>query len=477
MLCLALCLFPGTAFAQQPEACSPTNPKPKNSNVRVPDVGKPGTPAGGVADGWVLLYEDDSYQQLSDEVFCKNNKIQFSSSDAVERGNLTSVVSTGKYGNTNTFLWKGDFPFFSVLHTFAGYPNDGAYPNAPLIKDSAGNFYGTTNGHCGTVFKVDPTGKSTVLYNFTGGADGCAPTSGLARDSSGNLYGATYSGGDPSCTGDPYAGGCGVVFKVDTNNVETFLHTFEREYGANPSSGVVLDSSGNLYGVTVYGGAYDYGTVYKLDTNRPSSSYTVLWNFTGGADGAQPREERLLLDSSGNLYGTASSGGSTGYGTVFKVDQSGNETTLYTFIGPPDDGCIPTGALAMDTSGNLYGTTSGCSPEPPGPDGTVWELSGPNEFVMHVFTGGADGGNPTGGVILDASGNVYGGAYPGGAYNNGVLFRITPSGTETVLYDFSGGADGAGPGMPLLDSEGYLWGVAAGGGSSSYGTLWGFDLK
>jgi len=118
------------------------------------------------------------------------------------------------------------------------------------------------------------------------------------------------------------------------------------------------------------------------------------------------------MDSSGNLYGTASVGGAyaypSGYGTVFKVDQSGNETTLYTFFGPPDDGCTPMGAVTMDASGNLYGTTSGCSNGNGG--GTVWELSGANEFVMHYFTGGADGGYPLGGVILDASGNVYGSA-------------------------------------------------------------------
>jgi uncharacterized repeat protein (TIGR03803 family) len=489
MLCLALCLLSGIAFAQTPDACSPIKPKPKNSNVKVPDVGKPRTPAGGVSNGWVLLYEDDSYQKISDEVFCRNNKIQFSSSDGenrfnknpnctsttctkvVEQGNQTQVVLTGKYGNTNTFLWKGDFPFFSVLHTFAGPPNDGANASL-LIKDAAGNFYGATgqggSANAGTVFKVDPSGKLTVLYSFTGGADGGNPDSGLARDSSGNLYGTTFYGGDVSCSGGV---GCGVVFKLDASNVETVLHTFHGPPDGFEPGGVILDSSGNLYGGTYNGGPYcNCGIVYKLDT---SNVETVLWNFTSGADGWVPSGP-LLMDSSGNLYGTAAFGGSGGYGTVFKVDQSGNETTLFSFSGPPIDGCYPGGGVAMDGSGNLYGTTSdGCSGST---FGTVWKVSGSNEFLMHTFTGGGDGATPYG-VILDALGNVYGTTSRGGVFNNGALFQVTPSGTETVLYDFSGSADGGGPGALLLDSEGYLWGAAGGGGSAGYGTLWGFDLK
>jgi uncharacterized repeat protein (TIGR03803 family) len=457
-------------------------------------VGKPKTPTGGVANGWVLLYENDGYQQLSDEVFCKNNQIQSSRSNGeknfnnnpnctnttctkvVEQANLTQVVLTGTYGNTNTFRWKGDFPFFSTFYTFAGPPNDGAYPASPLIKDSAGNFYGTTYGggsaNAGIVFKVDPSGKSTVLYNFTGGADGSNPGSGLARDSSGNLYGTTVYGGNLSCTGG-IGVGCGVVFKLDTSNVETVLHSFNWNDGAFPGGGVILDSSGNLYGTTTNGGAYcNCGTVYKLDT---SNVETVLWSFTSGADGWVPIGEQLLMDSSSNLYGTAQYGGNAGYGTVFKVDQSGNETTLFSFSGPPDDGCYPVGSVAMDSSGNLYGTTSGtCG----GSNfGTVWKLSGSNEFLMHTFTGGADGGDPIAGVVLDASGNVYGTTAQGGVFNNGAVFQVTPSGTETVLYDFSGSADGGKPSALLLDSEGYLWGTAQGGGSAGYGTLWGFDLK
>jgi uncharacterized repeat protein (TIGR03803 family) len=201
---------------------------------------------------------------------------------------------------------------------------------------------------------------------------------------------------------------------------------------------------------------------------------TVLWSFTGGADGSVPSGEQLLMDSSGDLYGTAFLDGSGGCGTLFKVDQSGNETTDFSFSGPPIDGCNPVGSVAMDSSGNLYGTTTAYG----GPNrGTVWKLSGANEFLMHTFTGGADGGQPSAGVILDTSGNVYGTTDLGGVFNYGVLFQVTPSGTETVLYDFSGSFDGAYPSALLLDSEGYLWGTATGGGSAGYGTLWGFDLN
>jgi uncharacterized repeat protein (TIGR03803 family) len=183
-----------------------------------------------------------------------------------------------------------------------------------LIRDSAGNLYGTTNGGgasgAGVVFQIDPSGNETVLYNFTGGADGGFPFGGLIRDSAGNLYGTTNGGG---------ASGAGVVFKVDRAGNETMLYSFTGGPDGGYPLWVVLarDSAGNLYGTTSGGGASGNGVVFKLD---PSGNETVLHSFTGGADGSSPFAG-VVLGSNGNLYGTTPFGGQTNAGIVFEIKQ------------------------------------------------------------------------------------------------------------------------------------------------------------
>ncbi len=185
----------------------------------------------------------------------------------------------------------------AVLHNF-GSPPKGAGPYGGVIQDSAGNLFGTTTGGGtagdGVVFKVDPSGRETVLHNFSG-ADGVSPEAGLIRDSSGNLYGTTVRGG---------VFDAGVVFKLDATGAETVLYSFCAQSGcadgSNPNAGVVRDASGNLYGTTTWGGASGNGTVYKLDT---TGHQTVLYSFNGGADGGRPFGG-VVLGPSGNLYGT-----------------------------------------------------------------------------------------------------------------------------------------------------------------------------
>ena len=214
-----------------------------------------------------------------------------------------------------------------VLHNFAS-PRDGAYPDWGVIRDWAGNLYGTTNGsysdvggggtnNAGVVYKVDNCGHETLLYSFTGGADGSSPNR-LTLDSSGNLYGTTTNGGG--------AANAGVVFKLDPSGHETVLYTFTGlADGGNPFGGVVRDSAGNLYGVTSSGGgASSTGVVYKID---PMGRETVLYSFKGGSDGAYPNP--VILDAAGNLYGTTTNGGgAANAGVVFKVDPAGNESVL-----------------------------------------------------------------------------------------------------------------------------------------------------
>jgi uncharacterized repeat protein (TIGR03803 family) len=238
-----------------------------------------------------------------------------------------------------------------VLYAFKGGATDGRGPLAGLVRDASGNLYGTTFGggtsNLGVVFRLDPIRTETVRYSFLGGTDGWGPEAGLVRDSAGNLYGTTGGGGA--------SGGYGTVFKLDPSGIETVLYAFAGGMdGINPQAGVVRDAWGNLYGTTSAGGdlTCNCGTVFKLDT---AGTETVLYRFTG-TDGSVP-VAGVVRDAKGNLYGTTSRGGAFGYGTVFKLDKADALTVLHSFTRGAD-GATPNAGLVFDTAGNLYGTAS-----------------------------------------------------------------------------------------------------------------------
>src|ERR1039458_5027725 len=197
------------------------------------------------------------------------------------------------------------------------------------------------------------TATETVLHHFASPPQGAYPEAGVVRDPAGNLDGTTVNGG---------AAGWGVVFKLDTAGRQTVLYNFTGGAdGGNPSGGVIGDSAGNFYGTTLNGGAASWGVVFKLDK---SGHETVLYSFTGGTDGWNP-SGGVIRDSAGNLYGTTQIGGAEGWGVVFKLDKSGQETVLYSFTGGTD-GWNPSGGVIRDSAGNLYGTTSTTSGSAPG---------------------------------------------------------------------------------------------------------------
>jgi uncharacterized repeat protein (TIGR03803 family) len=375
---------------------------------------------------------------------------------------------------------------FTVLHSFKGSP-DGGFPNGGLILDSKGNLYGTTSeggtgacdGGCGTVFKLSPAGKEVVLYSFTGtNGDGKYPQGELVRDASGNLYGTTYGGGTSGNACNKY--GCGTVFMLDAAGHETVLYSFAGGVdGATPESGVVRDAEGDLYGTTHLGGAYDWGTVFVVD---PSGNESVLHSFNGVTGDGGDAVGGLILDSAGVLFGTTQGGGivsshclpnlEIGCGTIFQISTAGDESVLYDFTGHRD-GNTPSGKVVRDNAGTLYGTSQ---PQPvPVGYGAIFRLDAAGTFnVLHVFSGGAGGADPFAGLVRSPAGDLFGTTYQGGGGGNtcqtfdggcGIAFEFSHTGHFSVLHSFTGGADGGWLFAPLaLDAEGTLYGTANVGG-------------
>jgi uncharacterized repeat protein (TIGR03803 family) len=394
---------------------------------------------------------------------------------------------------------RGQAQTYTVLHSFSGA--DGANSHGDLIRDAAGNLYGTTafggtsancSGGCGTVFELNPSsGVETVLHSFSG-PDGAFPAAGVIMDAAGNFYGTTVEGGG---TGFCRHFGCGTVFKLDTTGNLTVLYAFIGDGdGGNPVAGLVMDAAGNLYGTTSFGGntSGSFGVVFKV--NPSTHMETVVYNFQGFSDGARPAAA-LIMDAAGNLYGTTPAGGgfssptcgnqgAVDCGTVFEVTPSiGAETVLYRFKGAPD-GASPVAPLIMDTAGNLYGTTSagGTSTNCPGGCGTAFKLNPSSgvETVLRNFTGLADGASPQAGLTMDAAGNLYSTTSGGGASATcpgcGTVFKLDASDNETLLRTFAGSAgtpmDGAVSVTGLsTDGAGGLYGTTVAGGASGLGTV------
>jgi uncharacterized repeat protein (TIGR03803 family) len=354
-------------------------------------------------------------------------------------------------------LAAGSRPPFSVVHTFTGA--DGARPLGDLLLNG-GILYGTTSGggvyNAGSVFQIDVgTSTETVLHSFAGGTlDGADPLAGLIADVAGNLYGVTYGGG---------AHNSGTLFEVPFLGGFRLLHSFKGPLteGMDPAGTLVMDGAGNIYGTTYLGGnTKGWGTTFEYTAG---GIYFTGQSFS--PNGALPRAGLHL--EGGHLYGTTSGGGNMAFGgTVFVTQGTG---PLYTFTGGAD-GAQPMAAVIGDGQGNLYGTASAGGNSPFGSgNGVIFKINiaTHQETVLHTFTG-PDGSSPMGRLVRDGSGNMYGTTMFGGAHGYGTVFELDSLGTLTTLYDFTGGADGGNPFAGLLiDGSGNLWGVTPAGGSAA----------
>jgi uncharacterized repeat protein (TIGR03803 family) len=355
--------------------------------------------------------------------------------------------------------------------------SDGETPNGTLIADKAGDLLGVTMqggpADAGTIFALPPHGRLKMLYSFDGTYS--APSGPLLLLPSGTYYGTASAGGYGP---DP---GCGAVFKMHPrlplNGAFTTLYVFQGPDGCQPAFGVTLKHHDQLYGITATGGTYGDGVLFQL--NPETGVEMVLHAFGGPGDGAYP-SSGLTPGIGGNYYGTTSSGGLNGLGTVYQIAPDGTESLIYSFTGQ-EDGAGPTGGVIQDDVGNLYGVTSAggdlsCVYSSTPGCGVVFKiLTNDTERTLHTFNNKNFPDSyvePTGGVIMGAGGTLYGNASGGGRDFVGFTFQVTPSGKMTVLHNFKRGDEGGG-GYPngitpvnglVQNAAGALFGTTSFGG-------------
>ncbi len=370
----------------------------------------------------------------------------------------------GKNGVGTIFRVDSQGNLISV-HSF-GYA-DGANPIAGLVQGSDGTLYGTTSkggtNNLGVVFKMDFLGNVTRLHSFTG-TDGENPYAGLMQASDGMFYGTTNSGG---------AHEVGTIFQIDTSGDLTTLHHFNRYVnGARPAGELIQATDGLIYGTTSWGGSYDEGSVFSMDS---ASHVVTLHSFKFG-DGARP-VAALVEAADGNFYGTTVGGGTSQLGTVFRVDPSGGFSSLHSFNLA--DGAYPEAALIQASDGGLYGTTSRGDTWSGG-WGTVFKVETSGDLTtVHSFTG-SDGAHPRSALVEASDGNLFGttDADRIGAdytYIAGAVFKMSLSGDVTTLHELTW-TNGVLPGSLIQSTDGHLYGTTAFGGTNDFGTIFGFDF-
>ena len=386
---------------------------------------------------------------------------------------------------TPTLIVSTQAQTVNTIYKFDTAAGGGSLPYSGLIEDVAGNFYGTTADggahNAGTVYRLSPNSSGgfthTILYSFEGGStDGAFPHASLFRDSAGNLYSTTVNGGNSAavCNVGPFPG-CGIIFKLSPTTTgqwtETVLHRFSGTDGGNSFSGLIRAAAGNFYGVTLNGGSHAMGVAFELSLTSTGWKETVLHNFAGGMDGAVPFIQcaTLAMDASGNLYGSTYRGGPANAGTVFKLSPP-TETTrtwiekiLYSFKGG-SDGSEPFSGVILGKNENLYGTTTfGGTAGNNG--GIVFELTAANGYaktVLHNFNRLTDPAEDfPNGLTFDANGNLWG-------MTEYALFKLSPGPsdwTETFVFNWQNTPGWSTAFTPLIvDSRGALWGTDTWGG-------------
>jgi uncharacterized repeat protein (TIGR03803 family) len=356
----------------------------------------------------------------------------------------------------------------TTLYSFKGNTSDVGYPVGNIIQAADGYFYGTgyEDGSIGGggVFKISSGGTESLFYSFTGGAtDGDYPYSGLIQVGNGNIYGLTSSGG---------ANNEGVIYQLTLPGTETVLHSFgSGNDAAYPEYATLVEGTdGYMYGTTYEGGAYGEGAAYRIKPD--GSSYSVIFSFgQTQATGYNPYGG-FVFGSNGDLYGVTGYGGTNNEGMAFELTTSGTLTALHSFGGSPSDGAVPLAALTLGKDGNFYGSTSVGGPNGLG---IVFKMTPVGtETVIYAFgTNAGDGSGTYQPLIEGPDGNFYGICYQGGISNRGTLFVVSPTtGQEVTLHEFAGGTtDGELPVGLVLGTDGHFYGSTLEGGTADAGVF------
>lgn len=349
----------------------------------------------------------------------------------------------------------------SLVYSFTGGA-DSTSPAAALIQGGDGGLYGTTLGNIypdyGSVFRITTGGTFSTIYTFGGITDSATPLAGVTQGADGNLYGSTY--------GNLIFGTDGSVFKLPlAGGTLTSLYSFSGSDGENPESPLTLGGDGNYYSTTSGGGS-GYGTLYKISPDGNLTTVVTFNNFNGAFVSSPP-----ILGSDGNYYGVTNGGGTSGFGTVYQLTPGGTLTTIYNFAGT-GDGSSPAGPLVQGPDGNFYGSTQGSGADTSSAaNGTIFKITPSGTLTtLHVFNAATEGSGPSG-LFLASDGNLYGTTNVNGANNDGTIFKVTPSGVFTVLYTLTD-TDGTLPQAGVVQAnDGNLYGTAAGGGAHGGGGI------
>lgn len=369
---------------------------------------------------------------------------------------------------------------FSLVHAFTGGP-DGGNPEAGVVVNSSGNFYGTTSSGgeygAGTVYELSSSGEVTTVYSFTGGTDGSTPTAGLIVLSN-VLYGTTSAGGEY---------GAGTVFKLTMTGQETVLYSFTGGAdGSAPGAALSNDSGLNLYGTTFAGGADGNGTVFELVRPKiASGTWTeeVLYSFGAEGDGANP-VSGVSLDKKGNVYGTTSVGGTYDYGNVYQLEKTPTgwtENILHQFELLSDGGTAYAG-IVLDSAGNLYGAATDGGQGGENGGGTIFKMTntdGTWEFnVLYSLEGWGISGSFRN-ILVESPTVIYATTHCDGANNDGTVFKLTEANgvwKYTLLYNFTGGLDGYYLFSSPFLHKGIIYGTTRYGGEDGAGVLFQIQL-
>lgn len=378
-------------------------------------------------------------------------------------GNLIRAIDGSFYGLTNSGGTHNQGTIFkvttaglvTVLHHFNSL-TDGANPLGSLVQASDGNFYGLTNAGgtntYGTLFRITPGGTFTVLRHFGFANDGDNPRGHLVIGTDGHFYGITSRGG---------ANGEGTIFRYTLTGTYSVLRSFNRATdGGNSFGSLVKGTDGNFYGTTSGGGNFGAGTLFCISS---TGSFTVIRHLTASTDGSSPKSS-LIQGSDGNLYGTASTGGTNGRGTIFRINVTGTSFIVLRHLNFLTDGANPLGSLAQGTDSNLYGMTSAGGLNQ---NGTIFKISTGGTFtLLRSLATATDGGVPKGGLVRSSDSNFYGLTSDGGSNLYGTIFKINASGTFTILNRLNGGIQGNAPFETLVQgTDNAYYGTTSTGGT------------